>query len=176
MSLQERPVSVFRRLVFMLLSTSCLRTTALIGSSKRSPDRAAGHAHVGDTTRRRRRKILLAPSSRHTVTGFDGYADARSQSTGELNIKRHRGIAQPGSCRRLFNSSVLARLWIRFAFLSVSRVCPGDPVSTCVCPGCRLLDRLRFLRCSWDPTLGWDRMPHTGPRRLTSVWVQFPMT
>ena len=72
MSLQERPVSVFRRLVFMLLSTSCLRTTALIGSSKRSPDRAAGHAHVGDTTRRRRRKILLAPSSRHTVTGFDG--------------------------------------------------------------------------------------------------------
>ena len=59
-----------------------------------------------------------------------------------------RAARAPPRDVRLFNSSVLARLWIRFAFLSVSRVCPGDPVSTCVCPGCRL----RFPRCSWDPS------------------------
>ena len=66
MSLQERPVSVFRRLV---LSTSCLRTTALIGSSKYAHHRAGavGHAHVARrSTTLTRRSTRRRPDAQDT--------------------------------------------------------------------------------------------------------------
>ena len=43
------------------------------------------------------------------------------------------------------------------------RVCV--PAAGCGSPG--------VLGTQAPNVLGWDRMPHTGPRRLTSVWVQF---